>query len=80
MKHTFFFLGNFDNTNTKVDGAASIDTRLELAGVIGPVCRARSMYNLHKKGGPAGGVLAASPIVKSVSFEEKNRDQLLMVL
>ena len=38
------------------------------------------MYNLHRKGGPAGGVPTASPMVKSVSFEEKKRDQLLMVL
>ena len=37
------------------------------------------MRNLHKKGGPTGGVPIASPMPKSVSFEEKNRDQLLMV-
>ena len=41
------------------------------------------MYNLHGNGGPmggGGGVSAASPMVKSISFKEKNRDQLLMVL
>ena len=40
------------------------------------------MYNLHGNGGPVGGggVSAASPMVKSISFKEKNRDQLLMVL
>ena len=55
---------------------------MELARVAGPVRRAGSMYNLHRKGGPTGGggVSTTSLIVKSVSFEEKNRDQLLMVL
>ena len=34
--------------------------------------------NLHRKGGPVGGVSAASMMVKSVSFEEKNRDISLL--
>ena len=38
--------------------------------------------NLHKRGGPprggGGGVPAASPVVKSISFEEKNRDISLL--
>ena len=38
------------------------------------------MRNLHKKSSLAGGVPAASPMPKSISFKEKNRDQLLMVL
>ena len=38
------------------------------------------MYNLHGKDGPVGGVPAVSTMVKSISFEEKNRDQLLMVV
>ena len=37
----------------KINGAASIDTGLELAGVVEPVHRTGSIYNLHKKGGPA---------------------------
>ena len=36
------------------DGAASIDTRVELVGVVGSICLARSMYNLHIKDGPTG--------------------------
>ena len=36
------------------DGASFIDTGLELAGVIGLVRRAGSIYNLHRKGGPTG--------------------------
>ena len=42
--------------------------------------RACTTCNLHRKGGSAGGVPVASPTVKLVSFEENNRDQLLMVL
>ena len=38
----------------QIDGAASIDTGLELAGVAGLVRRAGSIYNLHRKGDPAG--------------------------
>ena len=37
------------------------------------------MYNLQRNGGSAGGLPAASSMPKSISFEEKNRDQLLMV-
>ena len=36
------------------DCVASIDIGLELVGVAGPVRRARSMHNLHRKGGPTG--------------------------
>ena len=39
----------------------------------GSVCRAELIYNVHKKGGPAGGVLAASPMPKSVSFSRKGK-------
>ena len=42
--------------------------------------RACTTCNLHRKGGPAGGVPVTSPTVKLVSFEENNKDQLLMVL
>ena len=31
------------------------------------------MYNLHRKGGPTGGVSAASSIVESVSFLRKRK-------
>ena len=64
----------------ETDDVFSIDIGLELARVAGLVRRAKSTYNLHIMGGLAGGVPAASPMVKSVSFEEKNRDQLFMVL
>ena len=56
-----------------IDGAFSIDTGLELAGVAGPFAGAGSIYNLHKKGGSAGGVSVASPMPKSVSFLQKAR-------
>ena len=54
--------------DAKLMGAFSIDTGLELVGVAGPIRRAGSIYNLHRKGGPAGGVPAVSPMPKSVSF------------
>ena len=38
------------------------------------------MFNLQRKGGPVGGVPAASSMPKSVSFVEKNRDQWLIVM
>ena len=53
------------------DGAFSIETRLELAGVAGPVRQAGSMYNLQRKGGPVGGVSVAFPMLKSVSLRRK---------
>ena len=59
---------------------SSIDIGLELVGVVGPVCRAGSIYNLHQNGGLAGGVPAASLMVKSVSFEEKKDISMLIVL
>ena len=37
-----------------IDGVFFIGTELELAGVAGPVRRAGLIYNLHRKGGPAG--------------------------
>ena len=33
--------------------------------------QARLIYNLHKKGGPAGSVSTAAPMPKSVSFLRK---------
>ena len=60
--------------------AASIDTGLELVIVVGLVCQTRSIYNLHIKGNPTGGMPTASLIVKSVSFKKKNKYQLLIVL
>ena len=50
------------------DGAFSIETGLELAGVAGPVCRVGSVCNLHRNSGPVGGVSVASLMAKSVSF------------
>ena len=55
------------------DGAFSIDTGLELAGVARPVRLAESIYNLHRKGGPIEGVLAASPMPKSISFSRNGK-------
>ena len=40
--------------------------------------RACTTCNLDRKGGPAGDVSAASPIVKSVSFEEKKKDIIML--
>ena len=37
------------------------------------VRRAESIYNLHRKGGPAGGVPATSPMPKSVYFLRKGK-------
>ena len=31
------------------------------------------MYNLHRKGGPAGGVPVASPMTKSIFFLRKGK-------
>ena len=54
----------------QTDGAFSIDTRLELLGVAVPVSPTGSVYNLQPtlKGGSSGGVPAASPMLKLVSF------------
>ena len=60
--------------------ASSIDIGLELAGVVWPICQVGSIYNLHQKGGLAGGVPTASRMVKSVSFEEKKDISMLVVL
>ena len=63
----FFFIVIL--TKFIIDGAFSIKTILELAGVVGPVRRAGSICNLHRNSGPTGGgVLAASPIHKLISF------------
>ena len=35
------------------------------------------MYNLHRKGGPAGGVTTASPMAKSVSFLPKRKRSIV---
>ena len=51
-----------------VDGVFSIETGLELTGVVGPVRRAESVCNLHRNSGPMGGVSAASPMPKLVTF------------
>ena len=56
-----------------IDGSFSIDTRLKLTGVAGPVRRAESIYNLHRKGGLMGGVPTASPMPESVSFSRKGK-------
>ena len=37
------------------------------------VRRAGLMYNLHRKGGPAGGVPVASPMTKSIFFLRKGK-------
>ena len=53
-----------------IDGAFSIDIGLEPLGVTRPVRRTGSMYNLQLalKGWFSGGVSAASPMPKLVSF------------
>ena len=63
-----------------IDGVISIDTGLELARVIGPVSRARSIYNLHRKGGPVGECRPPLRCLSQFLSYEKERDQLLMVL
>ena len=57
-----------------IDGVASIDTRLELAGVAGPIRRVGSMYNLHIKGGPAGECRLPLRCLSQFLSYEKERD------
>ena len=64
----------------QTDGAASIDTGLELARVAGPVCQAGSMYNLHRKGGPTGECRSPLRCLSKFLSYDKEIDQLLMVL
>ena len=62
------------------DGVASIDNRLELAGVAGPVRRTGSIYNLHKKGGPTGECRFPLRCLSHFLSHERERYQSLMVL
>ena len=62
------------------DGAASIDTGLELAGVAEPVRRTGSIYNLHRKGGPKGECRPPLRCLSHFLSHERERDQSLMVL
>ena len=64
----------------KTDGAASIDTRLELVGVVRSVRRAGSIYNLHRKGGPTGECRPPLRCLSQFLSYERERDQLLIVL
>ena len=52
------------------DEVFTIDTRLELLGVVGPINLAGSMHSLQSaiKEGSDGGVSAASSMPKLVSF------------
>ena len=62
------------------DGVASINIRLELAGVGGMVRWAGSIYNLHKKGGLVGECRPPLRCLSQFLSYERERDQLLMVL
>ena len=64
----------------KIDGAASINTGLELVGVVEPVRRAGSIYNLHKKGGPARECRPPLRWLSQFFSHKRERNQLLMVL
>ena len=63
-----------------IDSAFSIDIRLKLVRVVGPVHRAESMYNLHKKGGQTGECRPHLQCLSQFFSYEKERDQLSMVL
>ena len=67
---SLFERNSCSNKRRQTNSAFTIDTRLELLGVAWPINRAGLMYNLQpaKKGGSGGGVSAASPMPKLVSF------------
>ena len=75
LKRIKHFLSDNDT-----DGAAYINSGLELAGVVGPVRWARSIYNLHRKGDPAGECRLCLRFLSQFLSYERERDQWLMVL
>ena len=62
-----------------IDDVFSIDTGLEPVGVAGPICWARSPYNLQPalKGRSSEGVPAGSPMPKSVYFLRKGKNSTI---
>ena len=61
------------------DSAASIDTGLKLAGVVWPVRQVESIYNLHRKGGPARECWPPLRCLSRLLSYERERDKFLMV-
>ena len=62
------------------NGAFSINTELELAGVAGSVRLVKLIYNLHIKGGLVGECRSTLRCLSQFLSYERERDQLLMVL
>ena len=63
-----------------INSAFSIDIRLKLVRVVGLVHRAKSMYNLHKKGGQTGECRSNLRCLSQFFSYEREIDQLSMVL
>ena len=62
------------------NGAFSIGIALELVGVARPIRLVGSIYNLHRKGGPARECRSPLRWLSQSLSHERERDQLLIVL
>ena len=76
----FLGYGLFYLISLEIDGAFSISTRLELAGVVGLVRRAGSIFNLHRRGGPTKECWPSLRYLSQFLSHERERDQLLIFL